>query len=108
MATQAQINANRANAKLSTGPVSLEDKFLVSHNAGWLFAAVCVGYFLLYEWLHFTYHLSADGPIGRLPFIAALRRHHRAHHDPKLMGDWNFNITFPIADWVMGTIYRGE
>jgi hypothetical protein len=88
-------------------PIGALFYFLVSPNAGWLFAIEGISYFLLYEWLHFTYHQSPNGPIGRLAFVAALRRHHQAHHDPALMGDWNFNITFPIADWIMGTIYRG-
>ncbi len=79
---------------------------LVSHNAGWLFAIVGIGYFLTYEWLHFLYHLPEEGWVGRLPLVAALRRHHQAHHDPALMADWNFNITFPIADWLLGTTYR--
>jgi hypothetical protein len=29
------------------------------------------------------------------------------HHDPTVMGAWNFNVTFPIADLVFGTLDRG-
>jgi len=79
---------------------------LVSPNAGWLFAVEGISYFLLYEWLHFLYHLPEESLLGRLPIIATLRRHHQAHHDPELMTRWNFNITFPIADWILGTSYR--
>ncbi len=76
---------------------------LVSHNVGWLYVAVAMGYFLTYEWLHFAYHLHPDSPLGRLPLLAVLRRHHTRHHDLSLMGKHNFNITFPICDWIYGT-----
>jgi sterol desaturase/sphingolipid hydroxylase (fatty acid hydroxylase superfamily) len=79
----------------------------VSVNAGWLFAATGVGYFLLYEWLHFAHHQPPDSLIGRRRLVAALRRLHTVHHDPRRMTRANFNITFPIADWVMGTLDRG-
>jgi hypothetical protein len=87
-------------------PIGLAAHFVVSPNAGWLFVATGMSYFLTYEWLHFSYHLPADSWIGRMPFVAALRRHHERHHDLALMGRYNFNITFPIGDWLMGTLYR--
>jgi hypothetical protein len=76
-----------------------------SANVGWLFVSVAMGYFLTYEWLHFAYHLHPDSWIGRLPFIERLRRHHMQHHDPSLMGKYNFNITFPICDRIFRTAY---
>lgn len=75
----------------------------VSANAGWLFVATAMGYFLCYEWLHFSYHLKPDSAVGRLWLVRVLRRHHTAHHDLALMGRWNFNITFPIFDALLGT-----
>jgi hypothetical protein len=89
-------------------PIGAIFYLLVSPNAGWLFGIVGLGYFLLYEWLHFLYHLPDEGPVSRLPLLAHLRRHHQTHHDPSLMTRWNFNITFPIADWLFGTTYRGH
>ncbi len=79
---------------------------LFSRNAGWLFVATGIGYYLCYEWLHFCYHLPETSWVGRLPFMAALRRHHTFHHDLALMGKWNFNITFPICDRLFGTTYE--
>jgi hypothetical protein len=79
---------------------------LVSPNAGWLYVLVAMSYFLTYEWLHFAYHLDERSRLGGSPLIRALRRHHQAHHDLALMGNWNFNITFPISDLVFGTYYR--
>ena len=78
----------------------------VSSNAAWLFVAVSAGYYLTYEWLHFAYHLNPESWVGRLPFMGALRRHHTRHHDLALMGKYNFNITFPICDFVFGTARR--
>lgn len=79
---------------------------VLSPNAGWLFMATGVGYYLTYEWLHFSHHLPEGHPVARLPFMARLRGHHRAHHDPRLMGRHNFNITFPLCDWLLGTVWR--
>jgi hypothetical protein len=84
-------------------PLALALYVGVSHNAAWLFVTVAAGYYLTYEWLHFAYHLNPASWVGRLPFMGALRRHHTQHHDPALMGRYNFNITFPICDWVFGT-----
>jgi len=38
-----------------------------------------------------------------MPFINTIRRHHTAHHNMGIMMKYNMNLTFPIADWVMGT-----
>lgn len=79
---------------------------LISPNVGWLFGATAMTYFLTYEWLHFAYHLPADGWVGRRRLVQVLRRHHTLHHDQRRMTHTNFNITFPIADWLFGTIDR--
>jgi len=65
-----------------------------------------MAYFLSYEWLHFSYHLPEDHPLARTWLVSRLRRHHTHHHDLSLMGKWNFNITFPICDAVMGTSFK--
>ena len=87
-------------------PIGLFLYWACSANTGLLFAMVAIGYFLSYEWLHFSYHLRPDSWVGRLPLVAMLRQHHMRHHDLALMGKWNFNITFPIADRLLGTYYR--
>lgn len=87
-------------------PIAALCFWLLSANCGWLFMAIGLAYFLTYEWLHFSYHLPNGHWIARLPLMARLRRHHTHHHNLSLMGKWNFNITFPIYDTVMGTTYR--
>lgn len=80
--------------------------WLASTNVALLFTATAMAYFLTYEWLHLGYHAGPGSWIGRLPFMARLRQHHAAHHDPRLMGTHNFNITFPICDSLFGTRHR--
>jgi fatty acid hydroxylase family protein len=75
-----------------------------SANVGWLFVATAMAYYLTYEWCHFAYHLGDGHPVGALPLVRRLRRHHQTHHDPERMGRVNFNITFPICDWIFGTM----
>lgn len=84
-------------------PLGLLVRWLATTNAGLLFAATAMAYFLTYEWLHFCYHQPPASRLGRLPFMAVLRRHHTVHHDQALMGRYNFNITFPICDRLFGT-----
>lgn len=81
---------------------------LLGANCGWLFVLTAMSYFLCYEWLHFSYHLPEEHPLARTRLLAALRRHHTHHHDLALMGRWNFNITFPICDRLLGTRYQAE
>ncbi|MFL5319893.1 MAG: fatty acid hydroxylase family protein, partial [Myxococcaceae bacterium] len=79
-----------------------------SPNAGWLFAATGVGYYLTYEWFHFAYHLPENSAVGRIGLVRVLRKHHADHHDLTRMGRYNFNITFPIFDSVFGTTWKDE
>ena len=89
-------------------PIGAALFLFVSANSGWLFLAMAMGYFLTYEWLHFSYHLHPDSTVGRFWLVRVLRRHHTAHHDLALMGRANFNITFPIFDAVLGTGAQGS
>lgn len=80
--------------------------FLASANVAWLALATGIGYFLNYEWLHFAYHCDPESRVGRIPGVQTLRRLHLHHHDPRLMTQHNFNITYPIGDWLFRTLYR--
>jgi len=87
-------------------PVGLLIDWLVSRNVALLFVTTAVAYFLNYELLHFAYHAPSGSWIARLPLMDRLRRLHTLHHRPELMQRYNFNITYPIADWLFGTLYR--
>jgi len=77
--------------------------WLASANVAWLFVATALGYYLNYESLHLAYHLPEDSAVLRLPLLKRLRRRHHRHHDPSLMAHRNFNITYPIGDWLFRT-----
>jgi len=79
--------------------------FLVSPNVCFLFMLTAMLYFLNYELLHFAYHMDPDSRVGRFPFMHRLRRHHTNHHNRRLMTRYNFNITYPICDYLFGTVY---
>jgi len=51
-------------------------------------------------------HLPASAPGGALAVVGRLKGLHQAHHDPRLMAHYNFNITYPIFDVVFGTLRR--
>lgn len=84
-------------------PVALLLAWLFSANVAWLFVATGLFYYLNYELLHLAYHLPEDSRWLKLPFIKRLRRLHHVHHDTTLMASRNFNITYPIGDWLFGT-----
>lgn len=84
-------------------PTGLLLAWLATPNVAWLFVATALGYYLNYELLHLAYHLPEDSTLLKLPFIKRLRRLHHRHHDSSLMTHKNFNITYPIGDWLFGT-----
>jgi hypothetical protein len=92
---------------VTTLPITAALWFFVSSNLALLWVAATMGYVVAYEWLHLAYHLPESNPIGRNRLIRWLRGHHAMHHTPELMQRWNFNVTVPFADWLLGTIYRG-
>ncbi len=89
-------------------PFAIATAALFGRNAGCLFLATSMLFFLTYEWLHAAYHLPPESRVGKNPLIARLRRLHQRHHDPRLMKRWNFNVTFPVFDWIHGTLWSPE
>jgi hypothetical protein len=88
---------------LLDAPMALATYALFGANVMRLFVVMTVGYFMSYELLHTIYHLSPQHWAARLPLMQRLRRLHQSHHDLALMGRYNYNITFPMFDWVFGT-----
>ena len=87
-------------------PIGVLLYFLISTNVAFLFVLTAILYFLNYELLHFAYHMDPQSWVGKLPFMDRLRRHHIRHHDRSLMTRYNFNITYPICDFLFGTVYE--
>jgi sterol desaturase/sphingolipid hydroxylase (fatty acid hydroxylase superfamily) len=93
---------------LTLAPVAALVGWLLTPNAGWLMLVTAGLYMVTYELTHMSYHLRPDSFIGRMSLIRVLRRHHARHHDPHLMQKWNFNVTVPVFDWILGTIAPHE
>lgn len=89
---------------VTAAPFALLVAKLWSASAGWLFLLTASLFMVGYELLHLAYHAPADSFVGRLGLVRRLRAHHARHHDPRLMQRYNFNVTLPLFDWVMGTM----
>jgi hypothetical protein len=87
-------------------PFGLLFFFLGVRNICCFYVATATFYFMSYEVLHFTYHLDEKTWVARLPLIRFLRRHHQVHHRTELMTRYNFNINWPFADFLFGTVYQ--
>lgn len=72
-------------------------------NAGWLLLVTNVALYLNYEFFHYCCHVKDDRLVRHIPLINSIRRHHIAHHEPAIMMERNFNLTYPMADWFFGT-----
>ena len=72
-------------------------------NAGYVVAITMVALYLVYETFHYCCHVHENWFVRNIPFINTIRRHHTAHHNLGIMMKYNMNLTFPIADWAMGT-----
>jgi hypothetical protein len=84
-------------------PPALLLGWLWAPNAGWLLMCTTIGMYLNYELFHWCCHVKDDRIVRRMPFVNSLRRHHIAHHNQAIMMERNFNLTYPIADWLFRT-----
>ena len=71
-----------------------------------MIVASCSGYFIIYEFFHTISHLPSSHFILKIPFLKFMWNHHRIHHHHKYMHKVNFNIVFPLFDWIMGTLQK--
>jgi sterol desaturase/sphingolipid hydroxylase (fatty acid hydroxylase superfamily) len=83
-------------------PLALAAVWLIDDDAGWAMAGGVLLAYLFYEFVHLCDHLPDSNILTRLPLVRSLRKHHRFHHDPAGK-DWNFNVTLPLTDWLLGT-----
>jgi hypothetical protein len=84
-------------------PFALALAWLVNANAGYILMVTIVGQYLIYETFHYCCHVHENWFVRNIPFVNTIRRHHTAHHNQGIMMDRNMNLTFPVADWLMGT-----
>jgi len=75
----------------------------INPNAGYVVFITMIGHYMVYETFHFSCHVPDNWFVRNMPFINTIRRHHAAHHNMGIMMHCNMNLTFPIADWAMGT-----
>ncbi|MCK8663317.1 SRPBCC family protein [Pseudomonas azerbaijanoccidens] len=72
--------------------------------AGLVAGCLVLGY-LTYEVFHACEHLPPHNRLTRLPWIRQMRRLHELHHRREMMQERNFNIVFPLMDYLFGTLY---
>ncbi|MDE2005443.1 MAG: sterol desaturase family protein [Rhodospirillales bacterium] len=72
-------------------------------NAGRMLLITNVALYLNYELFHYCCHVKDDRIVRHIPLVNSIRRHHIAHHNPAIMMERNFNLTYPVADWFFGT-----
>lgn len=93
-------------------PVALLGWWLGGPAVFGIFYVTALCYYLAYEALHALYH-TTDETQRRLGLknnrlFQALRAHHAHHHRLDRMSKVNFNVTFPLADTIMGTRERPD
>ena len=76
-----------------------------SPNVAFLMGIGGIFGYLFYEIMHFSYHLPNGSFVERVPVWRELRQLHNLHHRRSIMAKENFNITLPIFDFILGTLY---
>ncbi|WP_281648182.1 sterol desaturase family protein [Parendozoicomonas sp. Alg238-R29] len=84
-------------------------QMLVSDNVAYIYAAAGISGYLFYEVMHFSYHIPrgdwAEKIFLCIPGWKQMRHTHVLHHKRELMTAANFNITLPVFDILLGTLY---
>jgi hypothetical protein len=80
----------------------------IDTNAGYVVFITMIGHYMVYETFHFCCHVPENGWLRHVPLINTIRRHHKAHHNLGIMMRCNMNLTFPLADWFLGTSDLGR
>lgn len=76
---------------------------ILGSDAGYMVPITMIGHYMLYESFHFCCHVPENTFVRHCPIINSVRRHHSVHHNMGVMMHINMNLTFPLADWLMGT-----
>jgi len=79
---------------------------ILSHNAAVMIVLGSAIYFMLYETMHTISHVPEDHFLMKSSYLRFMRNHHRLHHHQRLMSKWNFNIVYPLFDWLTGCMVK--
>lgn len=84
-------------------PLALLVGWLVGHPVAIAMGALSAlaAYYATYEYIHWCMHIPRQRNIERSGIFFRLNGHHLLHH--RYMGN-NFNVVFPLADAVLGTL----
>ena len=82
-------------------PLYLGIDHFVAHHTGIGIALGTACYCAAYEFVHWCEHVPRDRWIERTRAFRFLLEHHRVHH---LYPKKNYNVVFPLADWILGTL----
>ena len=63
--------------------------------------AATIGYFVVYEYMHWNMHVPRKHFVERFKWFQFLRNHHHLHHKHPMK---NFCVLLPLADACMGTM----
>lgn len=88
---------------LQSALLGLAAGLLLGKNLGCIVFATAIFFYLLYEAMHFLAHVDENVVVRKLPLVNTMRRNHMVHHTQALMTEYNMNLTFPFADWLLGT-----
>lgn len=94
----------------AASPIAVVAGLLGGPGLAGVFLLSAVAYFLFYELVHTLHHLPQ--PLlqrtwwGRSRLLATMRANHHHHHQLRRMTEVNFNVTFAIADRLLGTYER--
>jgi hypothetical protein len=78
-------------------------ELFLTNNLVFLTLSMSSIYFILYEIVHFTSHLPEKHWLLKIGHLKAMRQHHLIHHNPRFMNQCNFNIVFPLSDYIFRT-----
>lgn len=90
-------------------PIGYALHTFVSPNTAYMFVTGGIFGYLFYEVMHFSYHVKNGSAVEKvflmIPGWKQMRHTHVLHHKRDVMHDANFNITLPIFDFLLGTLY---
>ena len=81
-------------------------RYLFTDNVGFLLLMAGTLYMGIYEWMHLSFHTPKDHWVNGIPGISWMRRHHTIHHRKAIMSKVNFNIVFPLSDFIFKSLRR--